>query len=156
MSHIEMMQLAERVALQSVCKRAQVGAVVMTKHGGQYTGKNHNYGRTCECERGKTLLGVVHAEADVLSKAVGLTGDNAGGGATLYTTCRPCARCTEMLLPLGLKAVYYRDEQPEMDHLQQLRDAGVLVDSGWITGRVAESWAKLERGGESWLSFTHT
>ena len=85
MNHIEMMRLAEGQATLSVCKRAQVGAVIVTKHGWQYTGKNHNYGRACECEKGKTLLGVVHAEADVLSKAVGLTGDNAGGGV-LYVT----------------------------------------------------------------------
>lgn len=71
-------------------------------------------------------------------------------GATLYVTRRPCARCTAMLLPLGLKAIYYRDPQPEMDHLQALRDAGVHIDGGWIKARqplplplesVQQSWA---------------
>ena len=139
-NHIEMMRLAEQVAKQSVCKRAQVGAVVMTKHGGQYTGKNHNYGRTCECEKGKTLLGVVHAEADVLSKAVGLTGDNAGGGV-LYVTRQPCIRCARLIVDAGIHAVYYRDADDKTDGLEYLRAHGVEVDSGWITGRVAESWA---------------
>ena len=144
MNHIEMMQLAERVALQSVCKRAQVGAVVMTKHGGQYTGKNHNYGRTCECEKGKTLLGVVHAESDVLSKAVGLTGDNAGGGV-LYVTRQPCIRCARLIVDAGIHAVYYRDADDKAGGLEYLRSRGVHVDSGWIMGRIQDSWA--ERNG---------
>ena len=144
MNHIEMMQLAESVAKRSVCKRAQVGAVVMTKHGGQYTGKNHNYGRTCECEKGKTLLGVVHAESDVLSKAVGVTGDNADGGV-LYVTRQPCIDCARLIVDAGIHAVYYRDSDDKTDGLEYLRAHGVEVDSGWITGRVAESWA--ERNG---------
>ena len=144
MNHIEMMQLAERVARQSVCKRAQVGAVAVTKHDGQYTGKNHNYGRTCECEKGKTLLGVVHAEADVLSKAVGLTGDNAGGGV-LYVTRQPCIRCARLITAAGIKSVYYRDLDDKTDGLEYLRARGVEVDSGWILGQVQENWA--ERNG---------
>lgn len=84
-----------------------------------------------------------HAEAKIVVMVE--LGEHILNGATLYTTCRPCARCTEMLLPWGLKAVYYRDAQPEMGHLQRLRDAGVLVDGGWILGQVQESWA--ERNG---------
>lgn len=143
MSHIEMMRLAERVALQSVCKRAQVGAV-LTDGVSTYTGYNARpCGGQCEGEDGRTLPDVVHAEIMALEKCLGSIDNPAG--ATLYTTCRPCARCTEMLLPLGLKAVYYRDDRPEMGHLQALRDSGVLVDGSWIQGRVAESWA--ERNG---------
>lgn len=144
MTHIEIMRLAESVAKQSVCKRAQVGAVVMTKHGGQYTGKNHNYGRTCECEKGKTLLGVVHAEADVLSKAVGLTGDNASGGV-LYVTRQPCIRCARLIVEAGIHAVYYRDADDKMDGLEYLRAHGVEVDSGWIQGQIQQSWAERNR-----------
>ena len=142
MNHIEMMQLAERVALQSVCKRAQVGAVAVTKHGGQYTGKNHNYGRACECEKGKTLLGVVHAEADVLSKAV--SADNARA-ATLYVTRQPCIDCAKLITAAGIKSVYYRDADDKTDGLEYLRSHGVELDSGWITGQVAESWAERNR-----------
>ena len=45
----------------------------------------------------------------------------------------------------GIKSVYYRDGDDKTDGLEYLRAHGVEVDSGWITGRVAESWA--ERNG---------
>ena len=134
MNHIEMMNLAESVAKQSVCERAQVGAVAVLSNSDAisscnsaiFDGSNNN-----------------HAEYKIVTMAE--IGGDSLQGATLYVTRRPCVRCTEMLLPLGLKAIYYRDDQPEMGHLQQLRDAGVLVDGGWITGRVADMWA--ERNG---------
>ena len=135
MNHIEMMRLAESVALQSVCPDRQVAATIL-RFGEVQPESTYNTSATDDSNSH-------HAEARLVSWALKRFGSIKG--ATLYTTCRPCARCTEMLLPLGLKAIYYRDDQPEMDHLQQLRNAGVLVDSGWITGRVAESWA--ERNG---------
>jgi len=135
MNHIEMMRLAEQNAKHSDCTECKVGAVaVLGDQGGMisafntaiFDGSNAN-----------------HAEYKIVTMA------NLGGeslyGATLYVTRRPCARCTEMLLPLGLKAVYYRDAQPEMGHLQRFRAHGVEVDGGWIVGQVAESWA--ERNG---------
>ena len=132
--HIEMMNLAERNARHSDCVERQVGAVAVLSNGDAISSCNS---AACDDTNGN------HAE----SKLVVMARDARWSliGATLYVTCRPCVRCTEMLLPLGLKAIYYRDEQPEMGHLQALRDAGVLVDGGWIQGRVAESWA--ERNG---------
>ena len=80
-----MMRLAESVALQSVCKRAKVGAVVLTQWGGRYTGYNHNRGYCCEGVDGRTLPTVIHAEADALLSASGFSGGNAKG-ATLSQT----------------------------------------------------------------------
>ena len=130
MNHIEMMQLAEHVAKQSVCPDRQVGAVLVSGTGGWVATPN---------DKKANESNLHHAEAKLVTM---IGSPSYFYGATLYVTCRPCVRCTEMLLPLGLKAVYYRDEQPEMDHLQQLRDAGVLVDGSWIQGQVQESWAE--------------
>lgn len=130
--HIEMMRLADAIAKNSRCPERKVGAVLVSSvHGRKMQAGNS---AACDGTNGN------HAE----SKLVMMAQDARWSliGATLYVTCRPCVRCTEMLLPLGLKAIYYRDDQPEMGHLQRLRDAGVLVDGGWITGRVAESWAE--------------
>lgn len=134
MNHIEMMQLAEQNAKNSDCADRHVGAVVVLAEGGAISSSNSAAWDSTNDNHAESKLVVM---AGLMRKDL--------SGATLYTTCRPCARCTAMLLPVGLKAIYYRDDQPEMEHLQQLRDAGVQVDSGWITGRVAESWA--ERNG---------
>ena len=144
MKHIEMMQLAERVARQSVCKRAQVGAVAVTKHGGRYTGYNHNRGYCCEGADGRTLSTVIHAEADLLLSASGFSGGNARA-ATLYVTRQPCIRCARLIVDAGIHAVYYRDPDDKTDGLEYLRAHGVEVDSGWIQGQIQQSWA--ERNG---------
>lgn len=135
MKHIEMMHLADAIAKHSRCPERKVGAVLVSG----VHGRKMQAGNSAACDD----TNANHAE----SKLVVMARDARWSlvGATLYTTCRPCVRCTEMLLPLGLKAIYYRDEQPEMGHLQRFRAHGVEVDGGWITGRVAESWA--ERNG---------
>jgi tRNA(Arg) A34 adenosine deaminase TadA len=134
--HIEMMNLAEMAEMDSECPERKVGAVLVHPDGRKY--------EICNT-KARDDSNAHHAEAKIINmmQMVGWWDmrDN-----ILYTTCRPCVRCTEMLLPLGLKAIYYRDEQPEMGHLQRFRDAGVLVDGGWILGRVQESWA--ERNGK--------
>ena len=144
MNHIEMMRLAERVARQSICKRAQVGAVAVTKHGGKYTGYNHNRGYCCEGADGRTLPTVIHAEADALLSAAGLSGSNANR-ATLYVTRQPCIDCAKLITAAGISKVYYRDADDKTDGLEYLRAHKVEVDSGWIQGQVQESWA--ERNG---------
>jgi len=138
MGHIEMMHLAERVTQNSDCADRKVGAVIALAEGGAISASN-----TAACDD----TNANHAE----SKLVVMARDARWSlvGATLYTTCRPCVRCTAMLLPLGLKAIYYRDAQPVMEHLQKLRDDGVYLNSGWIAGqqpielnRVQKSWAE--------------
>jgi len=163
MNHIEMMQLAERVARQSVCKRAQVGAVVRyTKWqgcvGDVWTAAQGYNKRPCggECEGagGRTLPDVMHAEAMAIEAALGAVeceflpdGVDEGGmfDSALYVTRQPCIKCAELIVDAGIHAVYYRDADDKTDGLEYLQSRGVHVDSCWITGRVAESWA--ERNG---------
>jgi len=140
MSHIEMMRLAESVALKSVCKRAQVGAVVVTQAGGQYTGYNHNRGYCCEGADGRTLKTVIHAEADALLSASGFSGGNARG-ATLYVTRQPCIECAKRLTLTGISTVYYRDRDDKTDGIMYLLEHGVSVDSRWILGQTQDKWA---------------
>ena len=131
MNHIEMMRLAERATQNSDCADRKVGAVVVLAEGGAISASNTAAWDSTNDNHAESKLVVM---AGLMRKDL--------SDATLYTTCRPCARCTAMLLPLGLRAVYYRDEQPEMDHLQALRAHGVEVDSGWILGQVQENWAE--------------
>lgn len=159
MNHIDMMRLAESVAKQSVCKRAQVGAVVKFAEPVEQvegirvravTGHNHNVdphnwlsgNRCCEGEDGKTLPTVIHAEDSALRSAYGYT-----SGAVLYVTRQPCIHCARLITAAGIKAVYYRDKDDKDWGLRWLAWHGVEVDSGWILGQVQESWA--EHSGQS-------
>jgi len=138
MGHIEMMRLADAIAKHSRCPERKVGAVLVSG----VHGRKMQAGNSAACDD----TNANHAE----SKLVVMARDARWSlvGATLYTTCRPCVRCTAMLLPLGLKAIYYRDAQPAMEHLQKLRDDGVHLNGWWIAGQqpieldqVQKSWA---------------
>ena len=143
MKHIEMMRLAESVALQSVCKRAQVGAV-LTDGVNTYTGYNARpCGGQCEGEDGRTLPDVVHAEIMALEKCLGSIDNPAG--MTLYVTRQPCLDCADQLARHGIRAVYYRDADDKTDGLGVLLYEHIAIDGRWIQGQVQESWA--ERNG---------
>lgn len=131
--HIEMMRLADDVAKKSVCKRAQVGAVWFCADGDIYSGFNHNPdGRSCECEHGKTMPQVIHAEAAAIEKNINVDDRPAG---TLYVTRQPCIKCARFVVEVGIEQVFYRDADDKTDGLELLAAHGVLVDSGWIAGQ---------------------
>ncbi len=138
MNHVEMMRLAERVTQNSDCADRKVGAVVVLAEGGAICASNTAAWDDTNDNHAESKLIVM---VELMRKSL--------EGATLYTTCRPCARCTAILLGRGIKAIYYRDRQPEMGHLQKLRDDGVYLNSGWIAGQlpapleqVQQTWAK--------------
>jgi len=138
MRHIEMMRLAERVTQNSDCADRKVGAVVVLAEGGAICASNTAAWDDTNDNHAESKLIVM---VELMRKSL--------EGATLYTTCRPCARCTDMLVGKGLKAIYYRDTQPAMEHLQKLRDDGVYLNGGWIKGQlpieldqVQKSWAE--------------
>ena len=138
MNHIEMMRLAEKVALQSPCADRKVAATIV-RAGQTQPESAHN---TIALDDSNDH----HAEARLISWVLAMFGTVEG--ATIYTTCRPCARCTDLLIGKGVKAIYYRDAQPVMEHLQKLRDDGVYLNSNWIAGQqptvleqVQKSWA---------------
>jgi dCMP deaminase len=129
MDHIKNMQAAQKVAEMSVCPERKVGAVIVSGIHGRTMGFRNSPARDA--------TNAHHAEAKVVAAALDAEWDLTG--ATLYTTCRPCVRCTNMLKDLGLKAIYYRDRQPEMNHLMLLGD--VHLDGRWVTGQVQDGWA---------------
>jgi len=137
MGHIEMMHLAERITQNSDCADRKVGAVVVLAEGGAISASNTAAWDDTNANHAESKLVVMARDARWSLV-----------GATLYTTCRPCVRCTAMLLPLGLKAIYYRDAQPVMEHLQKLRDDGVYLNSGWIAGQLP---APLEQVQQTWV-----
>lgn len=154
MNHVEMMCLAESVALQSVCKRAQVGAVVRyTSRSGCVedpwtiaTGYNMRpCGGDCEGEDGRTLPDVIHAEAvaidAALSDVIGDWEQYSMVDSALYVTRQPCINCARLIVGAGIGAVYYRDADDKTDGIEHLVANGVFVSSAWLVGeRWAERW----------------
>ena len=135
MSHIEMMRRAEFASTKSRCNERHVGAVLWLADGIVLAGYN---------EQNIDASNNNHVEAKLLRIARNKGYDLRA--ATLYTTCRPCVRCTNMLLGLGLKAIYYRDAQPEMNHLIFLEQDGVVLDGRWILGQTQDGWADRWQG----------
>ena len=142
MNHVEMMQLAEAEAAKSVCKRAQVGAVVVYENGRIKTGFNHNNGKCCEGEDGRTLPSVIHAEMVATGQHLSpLLWGNVMGFKTLYVTRQPCIDCAQMITQTGIKSVYYRDSDDKRDGLDWLVSHGVAVNGAWIVGQTwADRW----------------
>jgi len=146
MNHVEMMRLAESVALQSVCKRAQVGAALWSPDGDRYVGWNlRPCGGDCEGEDGRTLPDVIHAEEDVINNAYTYQGDL--GGWVMYVTRQPCIKCAQLITQTGIKSVYYRDVDDKMDGLHWLRLCGISVFNEWIDD---QPQAVLERVQRTW------
>ena len=153
MSHIEMMRLAEKVALQSVCKRAQVGAVLA--HGWvTFEGFNRNLGGgACECEDGKTLKTVIHAERMAIGERMKYLSSPAydmshlknielhSNCGVLYVTRQPCFQCAQRIVKDGIKSIYYRDADDKVDGIEHLLAHGIAVDSRWIQGQTQDRWA---------------
>ena len=148
--HLWTMRCAEHIANQSD-QPEKVGAVL--KHQGfrkvvlgndDYWLGTGQYHTTHAFNRAPTDDTNAHHAEFFVSKLP----DHEVKGATLYVTRRPCSRCTAMLLPLGLKAIYYRDAQPEMGHLSDLVAAGVLVD-GELWNRDERDKKQRERAVES-------
>jgi len=136
MNHIEMMRLAERVTQNSDCADRKVGAIIALAEGGAISASNTAAWDDTNDNHAESKLIVM---VELMRKSL--------EGATLYTTCRPCARCTDMLVGKGLKAIYYRDTQPAMEHLQKLRDDGVHLNGWWIKGQLP---APLEQVQQTW------
>jgi deoxycytidylate deaminase len=137
MNHVEMMRLAERVTQNSDCADRKVGAVVVLAEGGAISASNTAAWDDTNDNHAESKLIIM---VELMRKSL--------EGATLYTTCRPCARCTAILLGRGIKAIYYRDRQPEMGHLQELVKDGVYLNSGWIAGQLP---APLEQVQQTWV-----
>ena len=122
------MEMAELVATQSHCKKAQVGCVIVKDRefvsmGTNGTAKGDD--NCCEDINGQTEhWRVNHAEMNALSRANGKA-----DGATAYVTLAPCDECAKNLVLFGIKRLVYGDLKPEYeDVLVYLESMGVQVD----------------------------
>ena len=131
------MKLAMLVAERSTCLRHHVGAVIVRDKRILTTGYNGAPAGAKDClelgclrdEQGiasgtrQEICRAIHAEQNVIIQAAqhGI----AIGGATLYTTSRPCSICTRMIINAGIVRIFYCDGYNDDLSSQLLLEAGI-------------------------------
>lgn len=124
------MDIAERFAQVSECKRLKVGAIVVKNgsilaHGwnGTPSGFRTN---VCELEDGTTSPFVLHAEQNALVKMAKST--ESIEGAELFCTHSPCPDCSKLLAQSGVKKVYFKHKYRITEGLDVLQQLGVEIE----------------------------
>jgi dCMP deaminase len=120
----------------SKARRAQVGAILVTRQGVTLTGYNGTAtGRPNDCEVFQTVHDngpiyvtkpeVIHAELNCIMKAAreGVSCID----ATVYVTLAPCVQCAAMMLQAGVKRVVYLQQYRDDSGVKLLQDSNVVV-----------------------------
>jgi dCMP deaminase len=125
----------------SKARRAQVGAILVTRQGVTLTGYNGTaVGRPNDCEvlvktsvpehLTDTLITkpeVIHAELNCIMKAAreGVSCVD----ATVYVTLAPCVQCAAMMLQAGVKRVVYLQQYRDDSGVKLLQESNVVVEA---------------------------
>jgi dCMP deaminase len=120
----------------SKARRAQVGAILVTRQGVTLTGFNGTaVGRPNACEVFQTVDDsgpvyvtkpeVIHAELNCIMKAAreGVSCVD----ATVYVTLSPCVQCAAMMLQAGVKRVVYLQQYRDDSGVKLLQESNVMV-----------------------------
>lgn len=122
------LDLAERIAQESYCKRLQVGAVIV-KDGNiisfGYNGTPSGTPNKCE-ENNVTFSYVLHAESNAITKAC--KSPISTEGATMYLTHSCCVECAKLIIQSGIKKVYYLKDYRDSAGIKLLQDCDVDVN----------------------------
>ena len=129
--HEYICKLTDVVASKATCLRKQVGAVFITEdfellatgYNGAPRGFPHCTKETCNSKNRCT--NTVHAEQNGIVQAArrGFSLDK----SLLYSNYGPCAVCARMLVNLGVKAVYIKEEYHDNEGISILRKGGIGV-----------------------------
>ena len=121
------LDLIERIAEESYCKRLKVGALIV-KDGNiisfGYNGTVSGMPNICE-EDNVTLPYVLHAESNAITKAC--KSPISTEGATMYITHSCCVECAKLIIQSGIKRVYYKKDYRDIKGINLLLKSGVEV-----------------------------
>lgn len=121
------LDLAERVAKESYCKRLQVGAIIV-KDGNiisfGYNGTPSGMPNKCE-ESDVTFSYVLHAESNAITKAC--KSPISTEGATMYITHSCCLECAKLIIQSGIKKVYFMHKYRDESGIKLLQNCGVYA-----------------------------
>lgn len=121
------LDLAERVAKESYCKRLQVGSIIV-KDGNiisfGYNGTPSGMPNKCE-ESDVTFSYVLHAESNAITKAC--KSPISTEGATMYITHSCCLECAKLIIQSGIKKVYFMHKYRDESGIKLLQNCGVYA-----------------------------
>lgn len=119
-------EVASAWARRSTCPRARVGSVAYDARGfviasgfnGAPAGLPHCDQVGCLMDGGHCVR-TIHAEANMIITAAryGVSLE----GANIYSTIRPCLRCTTMLIQVGVASIVF-ENQYDTDDAQAMRE----------------------------------
>lgn len=125
-SIVSYMKIAQIIAERSNCLGAHVGSIIVKDDrilSTGYNGTPKGYPNCCDVwghqitpehyEWSKKYE--IHAEQNAIIWAArkGISID----GADIYTTMRPCAQCTKLIIGSGIKNIYYNEDYSKEYHL---------------------------------------
>lgn len=114
-----------------------VGAVVFHSQTGEIIAKAHNL-----VEKKKNPL--LHAEMQVIEKALKKVNDKFLGGYSIFITLEPCVMCAGSIAWARLDALYYGASDPKTGAIEQ--GAKVFTHSQTHHKLKIEKWDNLECG----------
>lgn len=123
------LEMAKIWALNSYCKRRQVGALIVKEKmiiSDGYNGTPAGFENVCEDEDYRTKPYVLHAEANAITKVA--KSNNSSEGATLYITSSPCMECAKLIIQSGIRRVVYCDNYHTESGVDLLRKASIEVE----------------------------
>jgi len=122
------MDMAKRWSMLSLCKKKQVGAIIVKDRmiiSDGFNGTPSGFDNCCEGDDKKTYWYTLHAEANAILKLAASTQNSIG--ATLYITCCPCKDCAKLVYQSGIKRVIYLDDYKTVEGVEFLKKAGIQV-----------------------------
>lgn len=123
------MSIAVEASKQSISKRKQVGAAIVTTTGLIAIGFNGMPSGVCnnpELPDGSKNPFVIHAERNAIDK---LTRQGVSPvGSILFVTHAPCIECAKSIHATGIIAVYYRNEMNCMEGIKFLEHTGIKIE----------------------------
>jgi len=124
------LEMAKTWALNSYCKRRQVGALIVKEKmiiSDGYNGTPSGFENLCEDKNFNTKPYVLHAEANAITKVA--KSNNSSEGATLYITSSPCMECAKLIIQSGIRRVVFCDKYRIEDGINLLKRANIEVVS---------------------------
>jgi dCMP deaminase len=123
------LEMARIWALNSYCKRRQVGALIVKERmiiSDGFNGTPAGFENVCEDENNKTKPYVLHAEANAITKVA--KSHNSSDGATLYITTSPCVECAKLIIQAGIRRVVFCDSYHSKDGVELLQKADIEIN----------------------------
>lgn len=126
MKDIIFLNIAEQISKLSICKRKQVGSIIVKNNIIISSGYNKNITNNCLCEDefGNTLWSTFHSEFISIMEC---SKENLIG-TTMYITLSPCKECAKLILQSGIKRIVMLNKHSCQEGIEFLKEQGIICE----------------------------